>query len=293
MLLKQIEYYLAVVETGSFSEAAEKCFISQSAVSQQIKALERELGVTLLKRHNRSFSMTPAGELFYRKCTVLKNDLDSIIRDTMRIGKGSTMTLSIGYLRCYGGYEFQNAVAAFSEQHPDADIKVITGDHEELYEALRDGKLDIVLNDQRRAFSQDYVNNDLIDCKCYIEISSRHPLSKLPSVDIEDLKNTPCILVTGKEQQKNEETFYRDILGFRGGFIHADNLQEARLLVISQKAVLPVEYHGDITFIDSSISLVPLFKNSAQMTRRYCAFWRRENRNPCIDEFYRQLKEQF
>ena len=83
MLLKQIEYYLAVVETGSFSEAAEKCFISQSAVSQQIKALERELGVTLLKRHNRSFSMTPAGELFYRKCTVLKNDLDSIIRDTI------------------------------------------------------------------------------------------------------------------------------------------------------------------------------------------------------------------
>ncbi len=79
MLLKQIEYFLKVVHTGSFSEAAEQCFISQSAVSQQVKTLENELGLQLLKRHNRTFSLTPAGEVFYRKCTVLLNDLDGII----------------------------------------------------------------------------------------------------------------------------------------------------------------------------------------------------------------------
>ena len=48
MLLRQIKYFIAVVESGSFTEAAEKLFISQSAVSQQIRALESELGVALL-----------------------------------------------------------------------------------------------------------------------------------------------------------------------------------------------------------------------------------------------------
>lgn len=62
MLLRQIQYFVAVVDCGSFTEAAEQCYISQSAVSQQIQALEKELGVSLLIRKKRRFSLTPAGE---------------------------------------------------------------------------------------------------------------------------------------------------------------------------------------------------------------------------------------
>ena len=67
--LRQIQYLCAVVETGSFTRAADKCMVSQSAVSQQVKALEGELGFELLHRHGRSFSVTPAGELFARKAS--------------------------------------------------------------------------------------------------------------------------------------------------------------------------------------------------------------------------------
>ncbi len=62
MLLRQMQYFAAVVEAHSFTEAAERLYISQSAVSQQISALERELGVKLLERGNRSFTLTAAGE---------------------------------------------------------------------------------------------------------------------------------------------------------------------------------------------------------------------------------------
>ena len=62
MLLRQIKYFCTIVEEGSFTEAAEKCFISQSAISQQIQSLEKELGVKLIKRENRRFSLTHAGE---------------------------------------------------------------------------------------------------------------------------------------------------------------------------------------------------------------------------------------
>ena len=293
MLLKQIEYFLKVVDTGSFSEAAEQCFISQSAVSQQIKALETELGLSLLHRHNRTFSLTPAGDVFYRKCTVLLNDLDRIIRETKTTAGQNGRILRIGYLKCYGGYEFQNAISDFSEKYPDVKLDVINGNHEDLYEALRDGHVDLVLNDQRRALSVDYVNYELVDSLCYIEVSSRSPLAKLEFIDVDDLKNTTCILVAGKSQQENEETYYRDIVGFRGHFVFAETLQDARIMVVSQRGFLPIEGIRDDLYFDASIARIPLYKKNNPVTRKYFAFWRQDNSEQLIRKFADILKEHF
>ena len=66
MLLKQLEYFVSVVENNSFTQAANEQYISQSAISQQIKALETGLGVELIAREKRSFHLTPAGQYLYR-----------------------------------------------------------------------------------------------------------------------------------------------------------------------------------------------------------------------------------
>ena len=86
-MIKQIKYFQAVVRCNSFTEAAEECFISQSAISQQIQALENELGVKLLNRENRKISLTPAGEHFYRKSLVLIADFERMCNETVRIAK--------------------------------------------------------------------------------------------------------------------------------------------------------------------------------------------------------------
>ena len=64
MTIAQIKYFLSVLEHGSFSEAAEEMYISQSSFSKQIKNLETELGVALFLRSNAKVSLTPAGEIF-------------------------------------------------------------------------------------------------------------------------------------------------------------------------------------------------------------------------------------
>ena len=64
MLLKQMKYFITVVDLHSFTEAAEQCFISQSAISQQIKALEKELGVRLFERSKRQFSLQRQENIF-------------------------------------------------------------------------------------------------------------------------------------------------------------------------------------------------------------------------------------
>ena len=72
MLLRQIKYFVTVVDTGSFTEAAEECFISQSAISQQILSLEKELGVQLLVRSTRRSSCRYGAASILKKCTSAK-----------------------------------------------------------------------------------------------------------------------------------------------------------------------------------------------------------------------------
>ena len=96
MMLRQILHFQAVVEENSFTEAADRCYISQSGISQSIKSLEKEIGVPLLIRHNRSFELTEAGKHFYRKSLVITSDLEQLVRETARIGKKDADGLSLG-----------------------------------------------------------------------------------------------------------------------------------------------------------------------------------------------------
>lgn len=293
MLLRQIKYFQTVVEKGSFTEAAEACYISQSAISQQIQSLEKEIGVKLLERKSRKFTLTPAGEHFYAKTVVLSSELERICRETVRIAHRDSAQLNIGYLRCYGGDEFNLALSDFTAKYPNVDVQVVEGNHEELYDELRFGKVDLVLNDQRRAFSDEYVNFELIKSSCYVELSTNNPLSKLDSLDISDLKSTPCILVASKNQEENEQNYYRDVVGFKGGFLFADSLQKARIMVVAGKGVMPVEGVSGLGYFGSGIRRVPLKRNGKPLTRNYCAFWKEDNSGYYVEKFAELLKARF
>lgn len=71
----------------------------------------------------------------------------------------------------------------------------MVGSHEELYRAMETDRVDLVLNDQRRAFSDRYNNEILAESRMYIEISSRNTLERLEMIDVAELKNIPCILM--------------------------------------------------------------------------------------------------
>ena len=225
MLLRQIQHFQAIVQENSFTEAAELCHISQSGISQSIKALEDEIGVQLIVRKNRSFELTEAGKHFYKKSLVISADLEQLCRETVLIDRKEATELRLGVLSTYSGDEFNRAIAAFSEKYPKVEITVFSGNHEDLYDGLRFGRIDLVLNDQRRAFSDAYENLILMETACYVELASHNPLSGLDAVSVEALKNTPCILVASPEQQEEEQRFYRDIIGFKGEFLFAETLQ--------------------------------------------------------------------
>lgn len=231
-MIRQMKYFQSVVRNNSFSEAAEECHISQSAISQQIQALERELG-------------------------------------------------------------FYLALEEFSTRYPDVPVKIEYGNHEELYGLLRTGGVDLILNDQRRAFSDQYVNLILAVGNEYIEISSRNPIAEMPSITPQELKNVPCILVSSREQQENEQEYYQEVIGFQGNFLYAESLEEARLLVIGGQGFMPVEGVRKAESPGTSISRIPLFRGNSQITRNYCAFWKKDHSGYYVEAFADILKRKF
>jgi len=292
-MLRQIKYFQSVVRNNSFSEAAEECYISQSAISQQIQALERELGFQLLERKNRKFTLTPAGEHFYKKSLILVADYERICSESAKIARGSETVLRIGCLRGYSSGELQKALETFAAKYPDVELETIHGNHEELYYQLRTETVDLVLNDQRRAFSDEYLNLILATADSYIEISARSPIAALQTVSPQDLKNTPCILVVSQSQQEMKQEYYHDVVGFHGEFLFAENLEEARLMIISGKGFMPVEGVGMVQSFGTSICRIPLVRNGEQIKRNYCAFWKKDNSGYYVEEFADMLKAQY
>lgn len=287
---KRMQYFISVVDTHSFTKAAEECYISQSAISQQIKSLEDELQVQLLIRNKKSFSLTPAGEYFYKQSKVILRQIDELCKKTKEIEEDDNV-LKIGYLRGYHGKEIREAVIEFCELYPQVSIELQRGNHEELYDMLVNQSVNLVISDQRRAFHEDYFNYHLLNINCYVEINKQNPLSNKEVIDIEDLKDQVCILVASKDQQEIEREFYENIIGLKCQYTFAQQMDEAQLMVTINKGILPVERSINDLYETNQTKLIPLFRNQRQIQRNYCAFWQKKYTNYYIEEFAEILRK--
>ena len=117
-------------------------------------------------------------------------------------------------------------------------------------------------------------------------------MSRLSSVTAQELKNIPCILVASKGQRENEQEYYRSVIGLRSEFIYAENLEEARLLVISGQGFMPAEGGGANVAV-AAVRRIPLFRDDRQITRNYCLFWKKDHTGAYIEEFAEILKSKF
>lgn len=291
MLFKQLKYFITVVDCRSFTEAAEICFISQSAISQQIKALENDLGVILLIREGRHFTLTPAGEYFYRHGKVILDEVDQFKEETIRRGEDSELNMTIGYPKNFSALELYEAVARFSDTYPEVKISIVTGTHEELFELLINQQLDIKISEQRRAFHDEYYNFELKYSASYVELSIQNTLSNKDILSINDLEKLSCILVTTKGKEESEREFYEKTLGVSNRFLYTDSLEQARLMVLSNRGYLLVDEVGKLPEPLIGIKRISIQKKGRPMQRNYFACWNKERTNYYIEEFAKIFKE--
>jgi LysR family hydrogen peroxide-inducible transcriptional activator len=143
--LQQLTYLVALDEHRHFGRAAEACFVTQPALSSQLRELERRLGVTLVERTSRGALLTPEGRAAADQARRILQSVDELVD---RAGAGSgliTAPLRLGVIPTMAPYLLPRIVPVIAERHPEAELRLRELRTEDLVEELRDGRLDLGL----------------------------------------------------------------------------------------------------------------------------------------------------
>lgn len=149
MNLQQFEHLLAVVETGSFSRAADKVHLTQPALSRSLQSLEEEIGVPLVERNGRRKTLTPVGELVAARARRIQLEVSELKR-SVALAEG----LAIGNVRLGLGptpHEMLAAplMASILKEHPGIHLQLTAGPAASQFEALRARDLDALVIHRR------------------------------------------------------------------------------------------------------------------------------------------------
>lgn len=124
--LRAMRVFCVAAEHKSFREAADRLFLTSSAVSHRIKQLETELGVTLFKRSARTLLLTADGAALYEDISPLVSDFDTVIAEHTRASRSHSLRISVQPF--FASELFVPRLSGFVERHPDIDISIDTSD---------------------------------------------------------------------------------------------------------------------------------------------------------------------
>ncbi|MBI4446069.1 MAG: LysR family transcriptional regulator [Acidobacteria bacterium] len=186
MDLRQLEMFQAIVETGSFTRAGEKLYVSQSAISRQIKLLEDELGDQIFKRINKKIYLTPAGEVLLQHSRRIFNEVRlmvSAIADMTQTPRG-TLRMAGGMSVCT--YLFPRLLKEYQSRYPDIEVTIATGTNDEILRLLRANQTDLAL------LSLPCLDDDLevqpaLSEEMVLVTECDHPLARKKEVRFQDL----------------------------------------------------------------------------------------------------------
>ena len=136
MSIQRLPVFLSAAKHLNFTKAAEEHCISQTAVSQQIKQLEQELGFSLFVRANRGVTLTPAGKAFYRQCGQLMREYQSAVTMGQRIAEGEPNTLRLGYASEYELSAISWLLRRYRGRYPQRVIEFEDGASQTIIEQL-------------------------------------------------------------------------------------------------------------------------------------------------------------
>ncbi|MCV6588834.1 MAG: LysR family transcriptional regulator [Marinobacterium sp.] len=191
MELRQIRYFLAVQETGSFTRAAEKMFVTQPALSAAIKTLEEELGVQLLVRSHKRVSLTAEGLRFRDRAFAILAECNAARRDLME--QRGSQQLRLGILDTFNTPPISRLLVQFRMTYPEVVIHLQSGSKDGLAHRLGQDQVDLIIT----ALSGDEASSTALPLyqeRFVLVVSPLHELATRSSVHLADLHEMPFVL---------------------------------------------------------------------------------------------------
>lgn len=277
MNLNQIEYFIAAAELQNFTEAGKRLHVSQTAITQQMKSLESDLGVKLFARNGRRVKLTEAGMVFLSESREVVKSLEKAKEKARRTDEGYSGIVNVGFLKGSEQTGISASFAEFRKIYPGIVIKFERADYARLFENVESGASDIVLNERSMASLPQCIESaPYREASVLAIVPISHPCSLKESVNWSDFSNDTIIeLVTSSESKALcEEGFAscrivpRDII----------KVADAESVILTAAAGMGVgflpEYDVNLTIGIPAIRAIPLSDASAHLK----LYW---NKNCC------------
>ena len=195
MSIQRIPIFLAAAEELNFTKAAESQHISQTAVSQQIKLLEEELGFQLFIRDTRSVKLTDAGQVFYRQCRHIMTQYNTAVIQGQKIASQNDYNIRVGYAGAYELWSSSKYLREYCNRWRDAKIDMISGTNQQLMQMLTDGKIDIAIVSGFGTEVDSWLTTKTISSvPCLLMISEKQHLAKQKVISPCQLVDFPIVL---------------------------------------------------------------------------------------------------
>jgi DNA-binding transcriptional LysR family regulator len=197
MELRHLRYFVAVADQQSFSRAAKRLHISQSAISEQIADLESELGVKLLERGSRKTELTQSGTVLLVHARRLLHEATHAIQEAQRAERGEVGTLRIGFFGGGLGDGFPQLIRSFRELYPRVELALVELSSTEQWAALLDGRIDVAFTrlpepQYRRELRYEAVQQDAI----LAVLPRSHPAARTQKLDLRKLAGERFVLTS-------------------------------------------------------------------------------------------------
>ncbi len=195
MTIIQLEYLLAVANCGSFSAAAEKCFVTQPSLSMQIKNLEEELGIVLLDRTRKPVVPTNAGEAVLRQARETVKAFEAIREIVANLKNDVSGTLRLGIIPTIAPYLLHRLIPDFTKKYPKVDLMIREMKSRDIIHALRHDMLDAAIM-SGGTIPDDIQEEDLFNDRFFVYVSPDHPLRQRNNIRIEDIDPRRMLLLS-------------------------------------------------------------------------------------------------
>ena len=193
MDVRQLEMFRAVAEEASFTRAARRLNVSQSAVSRQLQLLEGELGGPLLHRSTKGITLTAGGELLLRTANRVHRDIREAvweISETQKLKRGR-LSIAGGMTVCI--YVLPKLLKRFRTLHKDVDLLVTSGSADTILGLLRNHRVDLALL-TLPIVGADLEVTTVLREELVVVTAPRHPLAKQHLIDVRSLARYPLVL---------------------------------------------------------------------------------------------------
>lgn len=203
LTFRDLQYLVALEENRHFGKAAKACFVSQPALSSQIKKIEGYFGKTFFERKNKQVFLTQDGELVVQKAReILKNatEIDHIFKNS---SKDFGFQFTVGLILTLAPYYPNLFIEKLFQNFPNASLVLREGFTSELLNDLKNNKIDVLL-------ASEIFQDDKLDCfpifkePLYLIVNKKHPLSKKEKIYLEDLDTSDMIFLKEGNCLRNE-----------------------------------------------------------------------------------------